>query len=395
MIATAQRLVKLLPARDRRLWKFAGLLLILGFSFFVPEETRDVVRGALADAYIQVTSFVALTLIIFHVLERSAKTDPAHLMQRHAGWQVVIAAVMGALPGCGGAIIIITQYVLGRVGFGSMVAVLTATMGDAAFLLIARAPGDAAIVIGLCTLAGIASGYAVEALHGKDFLRKAVTDWADYRKKCGEVVDYGRIISSAWFAVLVPGVALGLGNAFQVDTDAWFGPVSALHPTQWIGFAGAVFCFYLWAAVPDKGYSMANLAAHPACRTRVKAYNRILLDTNFVTAYVIFAYLVFELTVHWTALDLQGLFSVAAPFTPALALLMGFIPGCGPQIIVTSLYLSGYIPLSAQLANAISNDGDALFPALAIVPRAAFLATLYTGVPALIVGYGWYFLVGT
>ena len=30
---------------------------------------------------------------------------------------------------------------------------------------------------------------------------------------------------------------------------------------------------------------------------------------------------------------------------------------------------------SAQLANAISNDGDALFPAIAIAPKAAILAT--------------------
>ena len=70
-----------------------------------------------------------------------------------------------------------------------------------------------------------------------------------------------------------------------------------------------------------------------------------------------------------------------------LATLIGFIPGCGPQIIITTLYLNGVIPLSAQLANAISNDGDALFPALALTPRAALYATLYSAIPALLVGY--------
>ena len=40
---------------------------------------------------------------------------------------------------------------------------------------------------------------------------------------------------------------------------------------------------------------------------------------------------------------------------PALAVLVGFIPGCGPQLVVTSLYLSGSLPLSAQLGNAIAN----------------------------------------
>ena len=56
------------------------------------------------------------------------------------------------------------------------------------------------------------------------------------------------------------------------------------------------------------------------------------------------------------------------------------------------MYLNGLIPFSAQLANAISNDGDALFPAIAVSPRAAVVATLYSAIPAAIVGFGWHFL---
>lgn len=71
---------------------------------------------------------------------------------------------------------------------------------------------------------------------------------------------------------------------------------------------------------------------------------------------------------------------------------MVFLPGCGPQIIVTTLYIQGIIPFSALTANAISNDGDALFPAIAMAPKAAVIATVYTSIPALAVGYGLYFL---
>ena len=56
------------------------------------------------------------------------------------------------------------------------------------------------------------------------------------------------------------------------------------------------------------------------------------------------------------------------------------------------MYLSGIIPLSAQIGNALSNDGDALFPNIAIAPRVAIVATLYSAVPALILAYGWLFL---
>ena len=49
------------------------------------------------------------------------------------------------------------------------------------------------------------------------------------------------------------------------------------------------------------------------------------------------------------------------------------------------------LPLSTKLGNAISNDGDALFPAIAIAPKAALVATLYSAIPAAIVAYGWLF----
>jgi hypothetical protein len=71
--------------------------------------------------------------------------------------------------------------------------------------------------------------------------------------------------------------------------------------------------------------------------------------------------------------------------------LIGFLPGCGPQVLVTTMYLAGALPLSAQIGNAISNDGDALFPAIAIAPRVAVIATLYSAVPAVIISYGWLF----
>ena len=51
-------------------------------------------------------------------------------------------------------------------------------------------------------------------------------------------------------------------------------------------------------------------------------------------------------------------------FLPLIVVLVGFIPGCGPQVLVTTLYLNGIIPFAALIGNAISNDGDALFPAI-------------------------------
>ena len=109
-------------------------------------------------------------------------------------------------------------------------------------------------------------------------------------------------------------------------------------------------------------------------------------------AWVIFAFVGYELLITLSGIDLRQVITVRGPVAPAIAIVVGFIPGCGPQIMFTTLNLSGAFPLSAQFGNAIANDGDALFPAIAIASKAALVATLYSGVPAVLVAYGWFLL---
>ncbi|QTL98865.1 hypothetical protein GM661_13275 [Iocasia frigidifontis] len=47
---------------------------------------------------------------------------------------------------------------------------------------------------------------------------------------------------------------------------------------------------------------------------------------------------------------------------------------------------------AALLANTISQDGDALFPLLAIDRKSSFWATVITTIPALFVGIIYYFI---
>ncbi len=368
---------------------------ILGLSFLTPEETRRTVQEALSGAYISVSTFVAFTLAIFYVLEHALKLDTDVLLKKYERWQVPIAAFMGALPGCGGAIIVMTQYVTGRLGFGSVVAVLTSTMGDAAFLLIAREPQTALLVYCISLTVGIVSGYIVEVIHGRDFLRKDYGDEIRYTASCGTLEGAGHL-RWPWLVLMAPGLALGIGNAVQADTDIWFGPLAALEPSLWIGFSGSVLAVLMWALTPNAGPSIVNLAGKISGPHMYRdLLDRVALDTNFVTVWVISAFLLYELILLWSGFDMEALFSAWQPMLPLIAILIGFLPGCGPQILVTTFYLNGLIPLSAQLGNAISNDGDALFPAIAMAPKAAILATLYTAVPALLVAYGWYFLMET
>ncbi len=73
---------------------------------------------------------------------------------------------------------------------------------------------------------------------------------------------------------------------------------------------------------------------------------------------------------------------------PAMAGAVGFVPGCGPTMVATALYLDWAILLTAQLGKASSKDGDALSPAIARASNGTGLATLCSAIPALLAAYG-------
>ena len=347
-------------------------------------ELLDIIFASIADAYLQVSTFVAATFLIIYGLERAMNIDATAMLRRDTIWQVPVAAGLGALPGCGGAIIVVTQYVTGRLSFGGVVAALTATMGDAAFLLIAQEPltGLAMVVLGFTV--GTLSGWIINAIHGGDFLRGSAT-------KPDAEVDFEHddastpLLDRIWLAILAPGMVLAALVAFQVDVDSMFATGGLERPATLLGVVGGVL------AVSMRLAPRFGISGDTAFSAGGGLVRRTISDTNFVTVWVIFAYLVFELSVYFLGLDLKSVFDGWALFTPMIAILLGFLPGCGPQVLVTTMYLSGIIPLSAQIGNALSNDGDALFPAIAIAPKVAIVATLYSAVPAIILAYGWMF----
>ncbi|HEV2558127.1 MAG TPA: putative manganese transporter [Microvirga sp.] len=376
-------------------WVIVALAAAAGLAVAVP-DLREAAVTALSDAYIDVSVFVAFTLAVFYGLERGAKVDLGELLQRHRAWQVPIAALLGATPGCGAEILLVTQYTRGTVTFGAIVAALTATMGDAAFLLIAKNPPAAALVIALCTVAGIVAGYAVNRLHpnGLGVLKREIE--ANLRSAAPVEGDrrptaLRRLAEKAWLALFVPGLVVGVvGGMFQVDVDAWFGPLAEHEPTRWLGFAGAVLCIAMFLTRRDgRGYGGID----PRSTMTLPPVRRMIVDTNFVTFWVFVGLFGYEIVAHFTGNGVQNWLQASHLVLPLAATAVGLIPGCGVMVLTTTLFINGQVPLSAMIAAAISTDGDALFPAIAMAPRAAVLATLYTAVPALIMGYGWLLLM--
>ena len=355
---------------------FFTFILILIFN---PSEIGSITRLAMANAYLSVSVFVGITLFIFLYFERSKTYSLSNFFKKNINFQVPIAACLGAIPGCGGAIIIVTQYLQGNITFGCLVAVLTSTMGDAAFLILAKQPTSALLIFLICMVVGIVSGFLINCIIPNKYSK---TNISKLNLKLGEIQNKNHLfLYKFWLVIFIPGFILGILGQFQINLEKTLN----FDINYFLGFSATLLAMFIWSINPfsDKAISVD---------TSRSIQSKSIDMTNFVTVWVVAGFLFFDLGMYITGIDFKKLFDVVLPLTPFLAIFVGFIPGCGPQILTATLYLNGYIPFSAEIGNAISNDGDALFPAIAICPKEAILATVYSAIPAIIVAYSYFFL---
>ena len=368
---------KIMFANEGRLLKKSLFGLIILALAFQTGEFGNIIRESMVDAYLAVSVFVGFTLMVFIGLDSLTKFDIHSFLEKTKNFHVPIASFLGAIPGCGGAIIVVTQYIQGRISFGSLVAVLTATMGDAAFLILAMEPSTGLLIFILGIFVGTASGYIVDLIHGRSFMMTNSEIELEFEKLKKTFVSKFNIF---WLFLFVPGFFMGILLAFQIDVDALFNLPTNINIVLLLGSAGAILSIFMWSLNPLSDFQCSTDKSRGFV-------SRVVDTTNFVTTWVISGFLVFEIFMYFTNIDLKLFFDLWLPFVPLIAILFGFLPGCGPQIVVATFYLNGYIPLSAELGNAISNDGDALFPAIGLAPKAAILATFYSAFPAIIVAY--------
>lgn len=365
----------------------------------------DLILRPLADAFLEVGVFVALLVAPFGLARLRWGAAADRVLTEHARWAPALGAAMTAPPGCAGAIIVVTLYARRAVSFGTAVAALVATMGDATWVLLAADPVLTLQLKGVLILTGAVTGYVVDAL-GIDPRRSgrpegttggATSAPGAVRPVGGAapaavletvttpVVAPSRtttVLPATFWVVAGVGVCLGLPVAFQlVDPVALATATGGVDLYLILGLAGfsvAAACFLAGGGrPPDQGDEPPTTAADVL---RGGAH-----EVAFVTVWVAVAYLAWQVLSTATGFDGSTL-PVLGVVGVLVGAAVGLIPGCGVQIVFAGLFVTGGVPLPTLLANTVSQDGDALLPMLAMAPRAAVLATLITTVPAVAVG---------
>lgn len=404
------------------------------------EILRLVIYSA-ENAFIQVTVFVGAVLLIFGYVDYLLSGRLVKKIEQSKKAQPIIGAFLGLTPGCGGAIFIMPLFPRGQVSFGTVVATLIATMGDSAFVLMTVMPKHYLLISALSFVVAVITGYLVDLLPTGDRLLRqyqertsnkmvaeaAAThgeldhshfynetgisqdDWFHIGHSEGDEIDlilhhetkgHQRVDSLGYkathgsylvfWSIISVGLILGIMDLFQVDLNALFIPnLGTIIGVLGTGLAVLMMIF---------SQKFISSDTHEESEMKLASLKETFIhnaqETAFVGTWVFAAYLAYEFFILGLGRGSYALGEAAVTSalsqTGILAVLIGvavgIIPGCGPQIIFVTLYTRGLVPFAALLANAISQDGDALFPLIAIDKRSAFWATVYNTIPALIVG---------
>ena len=387
-------------------------------------EVFEIIVVSMRDAFLAVTVFVAAMVLFFSWLQYISAGRFVDTIRANTAWQPVIGALMGITPGCGGAIVMMPMYARGYVTYGTVIATLIATLGDAAFVLIGAAVTDSSFIAPVVAVhlisfvVGISWGYLVDGMKitPSNPLGKFSANYNDNspsrnvlqetNENMREVFDdLGREEKTGWgYFLLHQGytvwwIVTSLGLIFAILLLVWsaqdadftleinYNPLTLDGFITWIGLIGTSLSVILYisqknwisddseASIGDKLYSLRETMIHSAS------------ETAFVTFWVMSAYLIFEFSMLFSGMNEADLALFGDGILAViLAAVIGLIPGCGPQIIAITAYTKDLISFPALVANAISQDGDALFPLLVRHRVASIWATVHTTIPALIVG---------
>ena len=140
-------------------------------------------------------------------------------------------------------------------------------------------------------------------------------------------------------------------------------------------------------------------STHEEVESKISSFKEMIIHTaseaTFVITWIFIGYLIYDIAVMLIGGEeiLNSVLLASGPITVIIGAVLGIIPGCGVQVIFISLYAKGAMPFAALIANSISQDGDALFPLIAMDKKSALWATILTTIPALLVGFIVYFIM--
>ena len=386
----------------------------------------DILRNS-----VLITGLVVVMMMMIESLNIESRGMLFKGLRKTKVGQVVVAALLGSVPGCMGGFATVSLYTHRLFSFGALVAMMIASSGDEAFVMLAMIPDQALMIFtGLFVLAVIV-GVAVDFIYDRRHARHCAkheheecgmdagcdTGYAVHERHEGRHYGWKRIVMFVGLAVFIAALATGrLGHEHHHgDVSASLDMTAEHHDHGHIHAEGM-------AHIHEDGHIHEHEAGHQheagalhidllsedwmnvlfAGLSVIVLFVLLLASDHFVEEHlwnhivkkhlpVIFAWTFGVLLVLGIALqhfDITNWISDNTVLMILLATAIGIIPESGPHMIFVTLYAAGVVPMPVLLANCISQDGHASIPLLAESKKSFAYAKLINCIIALAVGFG-------
>ena len=367
-------------------------------------DIADILLDALRAA-ILITGMVVMMMMMIESLNISSGGRFFSRLRQSKFGQIVVSAFLGWIPGCIGGFASVSLFSHGMISFGALVAMLIATSGDEAFVMLTLFPGKALWISALILAIGIAVGVLIDYVGPKLGLKPYALKTCDEMQIHEEdkhehahqhepahkpaessrkrhFFTWKRLLLFIGTALYIAALATGMleheheggagdDHGFNLLSEDWMNMLFAAVSLIMVGVV----------AFGTDHFVDEHLWHHVIARHALKIFAwtfGVLVLLGIVTEVV----------------DISSWIGDNIPLMIVLATLIGIIPESGPHLIFVTLFAAGVIPTPVLIASCISQDGHASLPLLAESKGAFLRAKAINCLVALAAGFLAWFFVG-
>ena len=357
----------------------------------------DLFLDVLRNSFL-ITGLVIIMMLMIEFINIHSEGRFFTKLRQHRFGQVVLGAGLGIIPGCMGGFAAVSMYSHKLLSFGALIAMMIASSGDEAFVMLAMIPKEALILCAVLFVIAILVGWLVDLLskkrvatpscceegfklHEEEHRHGSINEKASLKNLRHASAE--RIALLLGVVIFIIALALGLlehDHEHEHEAAETLSHVNVFDE-YWLNlFFAIVSLVVVWfIATVNEHIVKEHLWEH-------------VIRKHFLSIFLwtFGALLVIELGLHY--LDMEAWINSNIPWMILLAVLVGIIPESGPHMLFVTLFATGVVPFSVLLASSISQDGHASLPLLAESKLSFAKAKVVNIVVAAFFGYICYFI---
>ena len=303
------------------------------------------------DHALSLSGFVLCMMLLVEYFHSSSRTTFMKILKVGGLGSYLLAASLGAIPGCFGCFLVVTCYIHGLISVGVLVTASVITIGDVAFVLLARDIDLYLKLLFLTVSVGLIAGFVVDRLGIFQKFQSGCDQLLFYPSQDGEKLItsvIGNLKNPSWtrLFLLICYILFCLALV-----SGQIGHLPLMPVVVFFLVLVGLSVLYVLLSASDQ-----FIEEHFIGHIFKKHFPRLFL-------WSVLAFAVVELSQQSASFDsfIQNKYWAIL----FLAILLGFIPDSGPHLLFFTLYWNGQIEFTALLVSSIVQDGHGLVPLLA------------------------------